>query len=74
MNFIGAGGNFEKAQGSGALLLKLLFALRAQPPNFLCQSCFSKCIDFASNVWYGIAMMNFLNATWLLRSLQMHAI
>ena len=34
----------------------------AQPPIFLYQFC------FASNVSYGIAMMNFLTTIWLLRS------
>ena len=39
------------------------------PPKFLHQSCFLKRIDLASNVLYGIAMMNFLTAIWLFRSL-----
>ena len=34
--------------------------LGVEPPEFLHQSCFSKRIDLASNVFYGIAMMNFL--------------
>ena len=38
-------------------------------PEILHQSCFSKFIYLASNVLHGIAMTNFLTATWLLRSL-----
>jgi len=37
-------------------------------PEFLHQSCLSKRIDLASNVLYGIDMMNFLTTIWLLRS------
>ena len=36
------------------------------PPKFLYQSCFSQRIDLASNVLYGIAMMNFLTTIWLM--------
>ena len=38
------------------------------PPNFA-SPCFSKFIDLASNIFYGIAMMNFFTMIWLLRSL-----
>ena len=39
------------------------------PPQLFYQPCFSKRIDVASSVLYGIAMMNFLTTIWLLRSL-----
>ena len=57
-----------------APLVKLLFMLGWLSPKFLYQSCFSKRIDLASNVLYGIAKMDFLTTIWLLRSLQMLAI
>ena len=49
--------------------LKFLSILGALPPNiFMYLAYFSKVIDLASNVLYSIDMMNFLPATWLLRS------
>ena len=39
------------------------------PPKFVYLSCFSKCIELAFNVLYGIAMLNILTAIWLLSSL-----
>ena len=55
-----------------ASLLKLLFILGGgaeYPRKCLYQSCFLKCIDLACNVVYSIALMDFLTAIWLLRSL-----
>ena len=54
--------------------LKLLFILGIQPPQIFASICFSKRIDLASNVFYGIAMMNFLTTIWQLRSFYMLAI
>ena len=51
-------------RGAEPLLVKLLFILGGSAPKFLYQSCFSKRIDLASNVLYGIAMMN-LCRCWL---------
>ena len=51
-------------------LVKIVVHFRGlAPPKALYQFCFSKCIDLASNVLYDIATINFLTATWLLKSL-----
>jgi len=57
------------AQGGGAPLVKIVVHIGGSAPKYWYKSCFSKRIDLASNVLYGIAMMNFLTAIWLLRSL-----
>ena len=57
------------ARGRSALCYKFCSFSRAQQTKFLHQSCFSKRIDLASNVFYGIAKMDFLTTIWLLRSL-----
>ena len=62
-------GRFLGGSEDGAPLLKLLCILGGSAPEFLYQSCFSKRIDLAFDVLYGIAMMNFLTTIWLLRSL-----
>ena len=49
-------------------LLKYLLVLRdLSPPKFVYHSFYSKRMDFASNVLYGIALINFLTTTWPLR-------
>ena len=60
-------GDFQGAQMAEPPLLKSLFDFGLNPPNFLLQSCFSKCNDLASDVLYGIPMINFLTSSCLLR-------
>ena len=59
---------FQGTQWSGAPLLEFLSFWGLSPPKFLYQFCFSKYTNLACNILYGIAMMNFLTAAWLLRS------
>ena len=56
-------------QGDGGPLVKIFVHFGGSAPTFLYHSSLSKRIDLASDVFYGIAIMNFLTTLWLFRSL-----
>ena len=56
----GAGMISKRALGMESQLLNFFPFWGSELPKFLHQPCFSKRIDLACNVLYGIAMMNFL--------------